>query len=356
MAGKSDKNILVTITAGTVVKALLVLVGFYFVYIFSDLVLTILTAVVIASAIEPATRWFGKYKVPRVPAVISVYLLIVLLLVGLSYTFIPVFVEELASIDSTYNFSSAFSEYVGEGAQFATSDFSFSGLLDELKHAVSGSPEEVIQTISTVFGGLLGFVLIIVFSFYLAVQEDGITDFLKIIIPRKNEDYAINLWRRTQQKIGLWMQGQLLLGFIVGVLVYLGLAIMQVPYAIVLALIAAVAEIIPIFGPVLAAVPAVLLAATHGIIFIGTIEPGFASGLAVAMFYVIVQQFENHLIYPLVVRKVVGVPPLMVIIAIVIGAKLAGFLGIILAVPTAAALMEFTNDLQKEKSLAKKKG
>ena len=151
------------------------------------------------------------------------------------------------------------------------------------------------------------------------------------------------------------MQGQLVLGLIVGVLVYLGLALMQVPYALTLALIAAMFEIIPIFGPILASVPAVLLGYGHGICLIGLIEPGVTAGIVVALFYVIIQQFENHLIYPLVVRKVIGVPPLLVIIAMVVGAQAAGFLGIILAVPMATVLMEFTNDIQKEKSLAKTK-
>ncbi len=353
MALKADKKLVVTITTGTIIKTLAILAAFYFAYLFFDLVLTILTAVVIASAIEPATKWFAKYRVPRVPAVICVYLSIVLLFVGLSYTFIPPVVEDIINIDATYNFSSTFSEYVGTENVAAARDFSLKGLLIELKDAVSGSPEKTINTISTVFGGLLGFVLTIVFSFYLAVQENGVSNFLRIIIPNKNEEYVIDLWRRTQQKIGLWMQGQLLLGFIVGVLVYLGLAIMQVPYALVLAIIAATAEIIPIFGPVLAAVPAVLLASVHGIVLVGPIDPGFASAITVISFYVIIQQFENHLIYPLVVRKVVGVPPLMVIIALVIGAKIAGFLGIILAVPLSAGLMEFANDIQKEKDLAK---
>ena len=140
-------------------------------------------------------------------------------------------------------------------------------------------------------------------------------------------------------KIGKWMQGQLLLGVLIGVLVYLGLTILGVPYALLLAVLAALFELIPLFGPILASIPAIAL---------GFLQ-SFSLGFMVVGLYVIIQQFENHLIYPLVVRKVVGVSPILVIISLIVGAKLAGFLGLILAVPIAAAIVEFTDDIQKDK-------
>jgi predicted PurR-regulated permease PerM len=187
-----------------------------------------------------------------------------------------------------------------------------------------------------IFGGVFSFVLIIVFSFYFAVIDTGVDDFLRIVTPKSHQAYVQGLWRRSQHKIGLWMQGQLLLGVIMGVLVFLGLTILGVPHALVLALIAGVFEIIPVFGPTLAAVPAVTIAFVSG---------GAFMGFVVVALYVIFQQFENHLIYPLVVTRVVGVPPLLVILALIVGGQLAGFLGIILSVPAAATLQEFVRDI-----------
>ncbi len=120
-------------------------------------------------------------------------------------------------------------------------------------------------------------------------------------------------------------------------MVYLGLTILGVKHALVLAVIAAIFEIIPVFGPTLAAVPAVM---------IGFVDGGFTIGMLVIALYVIFQQFENHLIYPLVVTRVVGVPPLLVILALLIGAELAGFLGIILSVPVAATIQELARDIE----------
>lgn len=219
-------------------------------------------------------------------------------------------------------------------------NFSLGDAITATRDVLTNISGNLVQSISSIFGGLLSFVLIIVISFYLAVQEKGIEEFLRLITPIQHERYVISLWKRSQRKIGRWMQGQLLLGLIVGVLVYLGLTILGVKYALFLAVLAALFEIIPVFGPILAAIPAVIFG------FLDSLSLGFM----VLGLYVIIQQFENHLIYPLVVRKVVGVSPIVVIISLIVGAKLAGFLGILLAVPVAAALIEFTDDIQKEKS------
>ncbi|TSC68058.1 MAG: hypothetical protein G01um101472_175 [Parcubacteria group bacterium Gr01-1014_72] len=196
---------------------------------------------------------------------------------------------------------------------------------------------------STIFGGVLSFVLIIVLSFYLAVQEDGVTNFLRIVAPIQHQRYIIDLWKRSQRKIGLWLQGQLLLGLIVGILVYLGLTVLGIKNALLLAILAGFFEIIPVFGPILASIPGII---------IGFADGGVTSGFLVIGLYLIIQQFENHLIYPLVVRKVVGVSPILVILGLVVGGKLAGFLGILLSVPIAAALMEYFSDVQRSKTVA----
>jgi predicted PurR-regulated permease PerM len=200
--------------------------------------------------------------------------------------------------------------------------------------------------VTQIFGGIFSFIIIVVFSFYFAVLETGVEDFLRIIVPRSHQEYVLGLWIRSQKKIGLWMQGQLLLACIMGVLAFLGLTVLGVPHALVLAVIAACFEIIPVFGPTLSAVPAVAIAFGSG---------GVTLGIAVILLYVIAQQFENHLIYPLVVTRVVGVPPLLVILALLVGAQFAGFLGIILSVPIAATIQEFVRDIEHDRLRADKK-
>jgi predicted PurR-regulated permease PerM len=336
-----------SITTGTIVKVLLLLALVWLMYLLLDLVLVVLTAVVIASAIEPATKWFMKKKVPRTLAVLVVYLIVLGLFFGFFYFFVPPvladtagFMSSLPAYLETLNPSWAFNYAPILGAAGADASFSIAQMVAQLQTALSQISTNTLSAASFVFGGVLSFVLILVFSFYFAVQETGIMDFLRVITPKKHQPYVIDLWRRAQHKIGLWMQGQLLLALIVGVLVYLGLTVLGVKYALVLAVLAAMFELIPVFGPILSSVPAIV---------IGFVDGGAGLGLLVIALYIIIQQFENHLIYPLVVTKVVGVPPLLVILALIIGWKLVGFLGIILSIPIAAAIQEVASDLEKRR-------
>ena len=138
------------------------------------------------------------------------------------------------------------------------------------------------------------------------------------------------------------MQGQLLMSVLVMVLVYIGLLIIGIPHALLLAVLAGVFELIPLFGATLAAIPA---------LFIAYISGGATVTLIVAGLYIVVQQLEGNIIYPLVVKKVVGVPPIISIIALVIGGTLGGFLGVLISVPVAAAVIEFVSDFEKHKSI-----
>jgi predicted PurR-regulated permease PerM len=198
----------------------------------------------------------------------------------------------------------------------------------------------VFDTIASFFGGIISIVLVIVISFYLSVRQDGVGEFLSIITPLRHERYVKGLWQRSQHKIGKWMQGQILLALSVGLVTYVALLIVGIPHPLLLAFIAGVFELIPIIGLTLSVIPAFLLAMFDG---------GLGLGLIVIAVYVVIQQIESHLVYPLVVKKVIGVPPLLVIIALVAGAQLAGLVGALLAVPISVALMEFIDDVERKK-------
>ncbi len=342
------KDINVHISSGSVVTVLLFTGLVALLWFLRDLVLILLTAIVIASAIEPAIRTLTRYRIHRVLAVILMYVLVAGVFLSVLLIFIPPFLGDAASFLS--KLPQALSELnitdVTHGLlpwgtvsdQISTTD-----LLQNISSTLTDSTGGVFTTISAFFGGLTSFVLIIVFSFYFSVQETGVDDFLRVVTPIKEQVYVLHLWKRSQDKIGKWMQGQLMLGLIVGILLYLGLTILGIPNALLLAVLAGLFELIPVFGQILAAIPALAVAFADG---------GFTALLLVAGLYLVVQQFEANLIYPVVVKKVVGVPPLLVILALIVGAKLAGFLGILLSVPIAAAIQEFVGDIDREKTRA----
>ena len=337
---------MITITTGTIVKTLLILAGAWLLFELRSVILVMVTAIVIASAIEPITRRLVQYKFPRTVAVLTVYAGFLSVLLGVLYLFVPIFLSEAASFVSSLPTYLEFVRYVPEefapllDAANTNPNTVVTQIVGNLQGLVADYSRDPFTVLSAVFGGAFSFVLIIVFSFYFSIQERGIEDFLRIVTPLQYETYVIDLWRRAQTKIGLWLQGQLLLGVIIGVLVYLGLTILGVKYALVLAVVAGVLELIPVFGPTLASLPAIMVGFGTG---------GITMGLIVIAFYVIIQQFENHLIYPLVVTKVVGVPPLLVIVGLVVGAQIAGVLGMLLSAPVAAVIQELIADAEKER-------
>lgn len=343
---KVDLNI----SAGTIFKIVSILVFVYLLYYFRDLVLVLLTSVVLASAIEPITAWFRGYKIPRVVAVIITYLVFFVIMFGIVFLFLPVVFEDFGqlltvvpkavkSLDVLDSLPEIPPQYFESLKDAVVGNFSTTNILPGIGNAIAGTSSGLVEAAQLLLSGVFNFVLIIVFSFYLAVQEDGVANFLSLVTYKDYENYIIDLWKRSRRKIGLWLQGQVFLGFLIGIFVYLGLSILGVKYALGLAILAAIFELIPIFGPILAAAPAIALG------FAG----GPALGFMVAGFYLIIQQFENHLIYPLVVKKIVGVPPLLVILALIVGAQIAGFWGIVLAVPLSAVLMELIGDIEKRK-------
>lgn len=349
---KQSKNVVINISTTTIAKTIIVAFLFLLLFLVRDIVLVVLTAVVIASAIEPATKWLQARRVRRLLAVIIVYVLLALIFFGLVYLLVPTLLNELSSyltnLPKYLNYAQAwipvkdpsFIEGSATIQQISNTSFSLSQSFANLSNSLSNVSESFVRTVQVVFGGVLSFVLIVVLSFYLSVQENGIRDFLRIITPVKHEKYIVDLWLRSQHKIGLWMQGQLLLGVTVGLMVFLVLSIAGIKHALLLAIFAAIFELIPVFGPILSAIPGILIA-------IG--ERGATFGLVIAAVYIIIQQFENHLFYPLVVKKIIGISPIVVILALVVGAKLGGFLGILLSVPLSTTLMEYLRDIERAK-------
>jgi len=313
----------------------------FFLYEVRDLILVLLTAIVIASFVESTNQYLLKrFRIPRSLSIGVIYVLLFLVLGGIFYLIIPVLIKESAMLVSTL--SQYFPELVNGSGEFlknlsGSNQLSqFSDSAQNLFSKISGS---FLATLVDVFGGLVNFILIIVISFYLSIQERGIEKFLRIVTPAKHEIYIINLWERTQRKITLWVRGQMILGIIVGVITYIALAIAGVPYALIFALLTAVMELIP-FGVFLAAIPAVAVGLTAG---------GFTKGLIVAIIFIALQQLENYILQPLVLRRSVGISPLIVIISVLAGAKLAGFWGVILAIPVAVAVLEYLSDVEEHK-------
>lgn len=350
------KDIRVTITVGTIISALLIIAGGYLLWTLRGLVLLVIAAIVIASAIEPGISFFIHRGIHRFFSTVLIYVLMlgsVSLLLYLFFTPIAAdaagFFSSMSQYFDTLNASSSFQDLKNASSLIgaAQDPQSFIQILLSLPSLFLAGSSSAAQMLTTFFGGIFSLGIVFVLSFYFALQDTGVDDFLRLVMPVAYEDYSVDLWRRSQKKIGLWMQGQILLSLLVAVLVYLGLLIIGIPYALLLAVFTAFAEIIPIFGSLTAGTLAVIIAYSTG---------GLALSTVVAGLYIVVNQFESNLIYPLIVKKVVGVPPLLVIVALIAGGMLAGFLGVLLSVPLAAIMHELIMDFDKRKHRSGQRG
>ncbi len=328
----------VRISLRSVVYGTIFIVFLGMLYYLRDLVYVFLTSIVIASFVESAVRRLHKHGMGRTFSVIVIYFMVLAFAGTLLYFFVPVFLGQISQFTGLIN------EYLPHGALLGnTGGLPFSDIIQNFQSVAAGASGGVFQTAVTVFGGLFNLVILVVLSFYLSINEKGIETFLRIVSPARDAEYVVGLWKRTERKIGLWFQGQMLLGLLVGILIYLGLLIFGIQYSLLLAVMAAVLELIP-FGIILAAVPAIAA---------GFLSHGGTGALEVAGLYLIVHEFELNLIAPLIVQKVVGISSLIVILSLLVGLKLAGFWGIVLAIPAAVLLMEFLGDVQKKKGLLK---
>ncbi|MEA2715076.1 MAG: hypothetical protein QOG91_104 [Candidatus Parcubacteria bacterium] len=348
---ESSRDIVVRINTGTIIRFFLAVILLLALYYMSDIVLVVLAAIVIASAIEPVVRRLKRHKFHRVLAVILIYVVVTAIVSAILIFFVPVVANDAVSflnnlprnisLEELWSPISNIGFNFGSVPQtFSQHTISVSDFISGLQAVIVGTSASAFHTASVLFGGVLSFLLIVVLSFYLAVQEEGVGDFLRILAPVKHHNYIMDLWKRSQRKIGLWLQGQIILGIVVGILVYVVLMLLGIPHALLLAVLAGIFEIIPVFGPIISSIPAILLAFA---------DRGFGTGVLLVALYVIIYQFESQLFYPLVVKKIVGISPIVVILALVVGAKLAGLLGALVAVPLSGALMEYVRDIEKYK-------
>ncbi len=335
----------VDISTASVFRALLVLIGFILVYLLADVVKILLLSVVIASAVQPFVNWFQKKGGPRILGVILLYLLFLTIVAGLTSLILPSVLSDLSNLTVylpkvTQQISSSLDSVQSGAPKY----FDFVSELQNILEVLAGYLQQFSQSalnlaVST-FGGLFSFVAVLVLSFYLSVMKDGVPNFLAAIAPERFEDYIIDLWHRVEVKVGYWLQGQMLLALIVGLMVFIGLSLMGVKFALVFAILSIALEIFPVAGPVLASIPAILMAFLQ--------DPTL--GFWVFVMWVAVQQFENHVLVPLVLGKSTGLNPVVVMLSILIGWKLGGVVGALLGVPMASVIVEILDDMARLKT------
>lgn len=335
------KTVVINISTAALVKIVIVAMLLFALYLIRDLVFMLVIAMVLASAMDPLVEWvYHKTKFPRSLSVIVVYLLFLGLLGWAVYFLIP-------PISSQFNQLSARLQDIREDfsgqADIISRIFNEYGLtrgLSALGENFTQFTRGFFQTTLGVVSGIVQVIAVLVLTFYLISSENGMKNFIKSIVPYKHQAYAVYLTDKIQKKIGHWLLGQLILSGFIFLFTFLGLEILGVKYALALALLAGLLEIIPYLGPILSAVPAVFVAFVQ--------SPALA--VFVILLYVLIQQTENYILVPKIMGRTVGANPLVILLAVLIGFKIAGIMGILISVPIVATVGVFVNEFREARS------
>lgn len=352
MSDLLNRKITFDISYGTFAKAVIIAVLLLFLYLIREIVLIMFVAIVISSGVDPWIDFLQKRKIPRWLSVLLIFVLMIVVLGLIFYLLIPPIAEQIQQLVQILpQYFNIILEQIGKNnvLNLGASLQNIDQVIEQLGSKLGRAAFNIFGAFSNILSGFISVIITFVLAFYFVVEEDNLKKFIRTLTPQRHRPYVDDLVDRIQLQVGRWFRGQLLLGAAVGVLVFVGLKIIGVKYALVLALLAGVFEIVPYIGPIVAAVPAV---------FLGFGQAPYLA-LLVILVYFVVQQIENNFLVPKVMGKVVGLNPLVIILAILVGGKLAGVLGALLAVPIATALHVFLSDVfetrnQREKAKLQK--
>lgn len=329
---KKKQSIVVHISTNSMIRILLIAAGIALLYLLWDIALIVCAALLFAALIDPFADYLEKYYIPRGIAVLIVYTLFFFLIFTLFYLVVPPTISEFQVLFSRYSDQLPFIfgdqpwvQWVSEGGPFLSENVSDIFLSIQNAGLVHALPELFTQ-FAHAFGAFFSFLLILILSFYLVIERNILErGFIGGKVPQKYRKIVTEFLPKMRDTLGYWFRGQLLIMFIIFVLVFIALSILGVPFALTLALLAGLFEVIPFLGPIVSAVPAIIVALS--------ISP--VQALLVAIVYFLIQQFESAVLTPKIMQRVVGLNPVISIISISIGFSLFGIVGALIAVPVA---------------------
>lgn len=318
----------IDISHKTILFIAIFILAIWVVYLIRDLLIILFVAVILTSAFSPLVRLLTRLKIPKSLSIAIVYLMIIGAVSSLLAIIVPPFVEETRRLFLTLP------PYLDQLLDSAAIDKSV------LQSQLSSISRNIFSITLSIFDNLLTIIFLLVLTFYLMLEREDVENRFAALFVGK-EERVKKLLIQIEEKLGSWLRGQLFLSLVIGLLTYIGLLVLGVPYALPLAVVAGVLEVVPVIGPIISAIPSIAIALT--------ISPVLSLGVA-AMYFAI-QQLENHLIVPQVMKRAVGLNPLIVILAIAIGGRLLGIAGALLAVPLAVVIQIIATEIIEERKV-----
>ena len=313
-----NNQINVAITPMTILTTFGIIIGIGALWYLRDILILLFIAFIFMSGLRPAVDALEQRKVPRVvAAVLSVLILIIFITALLVYVIPPIAIEMKQLGFFIYKQTMVFLQ------QQLQLPLTPAKQIESLLQFVPNLTINITQLAFWLLGNLFNLLAIFFFTIYMLLAIPRLHDWVHNFLSERKALLAMSIADNIEQKLGQWMRGELVLMFSIGFATYIGLMLLGIPYALPLAVIAGLLEIVPTVGPILSSIPAILIAST--------ISPLLA--LVVMVLYIIIQQVENYLLVPTIMKRAVGIAPLAALLALMVGGKIAGVSGALLAIP-----------------------
>lgn len=303
----------IEVSSKTIVFTILFILLLRFLSIIADLIISLLIAFILMSALKPFVSVLEKKKIPRLLAVLVVYTLFITLLSFLFSLILPPLINE----------TTLFVKQLPDILRNSIPSLLNMANLESLLRFIPTATDQFFKFATGLFSNIVFLISTIFFGFYFLLEADKLKGFLTKFLDEKTAYIISDTIERVEKRMSNWFWGEMILMTVIGVLTYIGLSLVGLRYALSLAVLAGLLEVIPTIGPILSAIPAFFVALSYSY---------FLAFTSLALYFVI-QQLENNLIVPFIMRRAVGIHPIITLIALVVGGKLGGIMGILLAVP-----------------------
>lgn len=322
----------IDITNSTLIRFILILLSLWFVYYIRDVFVLLFLVLIIVAGLSPTVDRWAK-NITRPGAVISVFLLIFVVLAAIFSLLVPPLINQMQEFSVNLPTYADSLSRQGDGFLPQLTDLIVKNI-NQLSGSLGNIGQLLFSKTVGVISGVVAVITVVVLTFYLLLEEEGLKKIYRGLLPAGQHEALSETTRKIASKLGAWLRGQLFLMFVVGAFSTIGLFIVGSPYALTLGLWSGLTEVIPILGPWIGAIPGVV---------VGLAESPL-QGFLTLMVYVVVQQLEGNVLVPRIMSKAVGLNPFIVILAILIGGKLYGLMGVLLSVPMAAAISVVAED------------
>ncbi len=320
----------IEISHKTIIFTAVFLGSVWFLYFIRDIVLQLFVSVLLVSVLNPFVNKLSKFKIPKGVSVLLSYILIFGSFGLAIASVLPPLIEQ------TTNFANNFPTYLHNlGLQNYTNE----EVLKQLVSQLGSVPGQIVKAGFSLFGNILSILTVAIFAFYLLLIRDKFDTNLEFLFGKEKTREIASLVNTLEKRLGGWARGQFMLMFLVGILSYIGFIILGIPYALPLALLAGIFEIVPYIGPVAASIPAIILGFS--------ISP-FLGFMSICL-AILIQQLENYIFVPKIMEKSTGVSPIVTLLSLAIGFRLAGIVGMIISIPIVIIIQSMIgNKYEKE--------